>query len=513
MTQSQPLAPQSGKPTSGQQTPGQPTSGLSQSGAPTLPPASDQRPDERPVADLFRLQQAGRWVVSQTSVWERRELLLRLYTAVKAQRQQIATALERDLGKSRAEAETTEIRQVLDEIRHARAHLAGWMKPRPVPTPPTLAGVRSEIRAEALGTVLILAPWNYPFYLALGPLVPALAAGNGVVLKVSEKAPHTAQAIQDLIASVFPPSLVAVVQGGPEVATELLDLPFDHLFFTGGERVGRLVMEAAAKHGVSATLELGGKSPAILGRSADLKLAARRIAWAKFLNAGQTCVAPDYVLLPAEMQEEFVRELGGALRTMFGGRAWQRVGPDYGRMIDVQAAERMQTLTEASVKAGARLALGGDFDPPNRFVSPTVLTDVRPDMPVMASEIFGPVLPLLPYVHLDDALSVVQSRGKPLALYVFARDKVAVNEVLARTSSGSTVVNGAVIQLTNPNLPFGGVGASGHGSYHGVHGFRTFSHERAVMYEPAHSPVSFILPPYGRPAARLVSWTLRKLGS
>jgi len=465
------------------------------------------------VADLFRLQQAGRWVVSQTGVGERRELLLRLYAAIKERRQQIALALERDLGKSRAEAETTEIRLVLDEIRHARAHLAGWMKPRPVPTPPTLAGVRSEIRSEALGAVLVLAPWNYPFYLALGPLIPALAAGNSVVLKVSEKAPHTARAIQNLLEAVFPQSLVGVVQGGPEVAGELLELPFDHFFFTGGERVGRLVMEAAARHGAGATLELGGKSPAILDRSADLKLAATRVAWAKFLNAGQTCVAPDYVLVPAEMQEAFVRELADTVGTMFGGRAWQRVGPDYGRMIDPEAAERMQALTRDSVEAGARLALGGDFDPPNRFVSPTVLTDVRPDMRVMQSEIFGPVLPLVPYAHLDDALSVVQGRGKPLALYVFAREEQVVQEVLARTSSGSTVVNGAVIQLTNPNLPFGGVGASGHGSYHGVHGFRTFSHERAVMYEPALSPVAFILPPYGRPAARLVSWALRKLGS
>ncbi|WP_407542702.1 aldehyde dehydrogenase family protein (plasmid) [Deinococcus radiomollis] len=468
---------------------------------------------EPSVADLFRVQQAGRWVVSQTGVCKRRELLLRLYAAIKERRQQIALALERDLGKSRAEAETTEIRLVLDEIKHARAHLAGWMNPRPVPTPPTLAGARSEIRSEALGTVLVLAPWNYPFYLALGPLIPALAAGNSVMLKASEKAPHTACVIQHLLDAVFPPSLVKVVQGGPEVAGELLNLPFDHFFFTGGERVGRLVMEAAARHGVSATLELGGKSPAILDRSADLKLAARRIAWGKFLNAGQTCVAPDYVLVPAEMQEEFVRELVDTVRTLFGGRAWQRVGPDYGRMIDSEAAERMQTLTRESMKAGARLALGGDFDPPNRYVSPTVLTDVRPDMLVMQSEIFGPVLPLVPYTTLDDALSVVQRRGKPLALYVFAREKQVVQEVLARTSSGSVVVNGAVIQLTNPDLPFGGVGASGHGSYHGIHGFRTFSHERAVMYEPALSPVAFILPPYGRPAARLVSWALRKLGS
>lgn len=481
--------------------------------SPARPPAPDRETREPSVTDLFRLQRAGRWMVSQTSVWERRELLLRLYIAIKGQRQQIAQAIERDLGKSRAEAETTEIRLVLDEIRHARAHLAGWMKPRSVPTPPTLAGARSEIRSEALGTVLVLAPWNYPFYLALGPLIPALAAGNSVVLKVSEKAPHTARAIQNLLEAVFPPSLVAVVQGGPEVAGELLELPFDHFFFTGGERVGRLVMEAAARHGVNATLELGGKSPAILDRSADLKLAARRITWAKFLNAGQTCVAPDYVLVPAELQAEFAGELSQAIATLFGGRAWQRVGPDYGRMIDPEAAERMRTLTQESVGAGARLALGGDFDPPNCFVSPTVLTDVRPDMSVMQSEIFGPVLPLLPYAHLDDALSVVQERGKPLALYVFARENKAVQEVLARTSSGSTVVNGAVIQLTNPNLPFGGVGASGHGSYHGIHGFRTFSHERAVMYEPALSPVAFILPPYGRPAARLVSWALRKMGS
>ncbi|ULH15726.1 aldehyde dehydrogenase family protein [Deinococcus sp. KNUC1210] len=465
------------------------------------------------LREVFRLQRAGRWLVAQTSAWERRELLKRLYGAIKAQRVSLAAALERDLGKSRAEAETSEIRQVIDEIRHARRHLDHWMQPQRVPTPPTLAGSRSEIRSEALGTVLILSPWNYPFYLTLGPLIGALAAGNSAVLKVSEKAPHTARAIRTLIESVFPPSLVAVVEGGPDTASALLDLPFDHFFFTGGAKVGRLVMEAAARHGAGVTLELGGKSPAIVTRSADLRLAARRIAWAKFLNAGQTCVAPDYVLVPQELEERFLLEVDEAVQHSFGGTSWQRLGPDYGRMIDAAAVERMQALTDDSVKAGARLVTGGEFDAARRFASPTVLGGVRVGMPVMDGELFGPVLPVLPYRHLDDALEVIQTREKPLALYLFAQNSQEVNEVQARTSSGSMVVNGAIIQLTNPNLPFGGVGASGHGSYHGIHGFRTFSHQRAVLYEPALSPVALILPPYGRPAARLTSWALRKLGS
>ncbi|MFC4452825.1 aldehyde dehydrogenase family protein [Deinococcus sonorensis] len=471
-------------------------------------------PGEQPPAwlqDRFALQRAARWTVARSSVAERRALLQRLYSAIKAQRGPLAAALARDLGKSRAEAELSELRPVLDELRHLRHHLAGWMRPQRVATPPILAGSRSEIQSQPQGQVLVMSPWNYPFYLAIMPVVGALAAGNTVMLKPSEKAPHTAQALQRLLEGVVPPTLVSVVQGDAAVAQALLELPFDHFFYTGGARVGRLVMEAAARHHARVTLELGGKSPAVVDATADLPLAARRIAWSKFVNAGQTCVAPDYVLVHESVEEQLLLQLDGEIGRLFGGPAWQRHGPDYARIVDGPAVERLDRLCRESVAQGARVVTGGQFDVAGRFVAPTLLADVRPDMPLMQEEIFGPLLPVLGYRTLDQAVAQVQGQ-QPLALYVFSRDEGAVQRFEQDTTSGGLVVNGALIHLSNPNLPFGGVGTSGLGGYHGLHSFRTFSHQRAVVREPRVSPVALVYPPYGRLAHRLSAWALRRLG-
>ncbi|THF85042.1 aldehyde dehydrogenase family protein [Deinococcus sp. KSM4-11] len=469
----------------------------------TSPPAPD-------LDDLFARQLGWRWAAAQTGAAERQILLRRLHDAVRSHRRSLLDALHSDLHKSRAEAELTELHPVLEEIAHAVRHLPAWMTPRPVPTPRSLLGVRSSIQAQARGVTLILSPWNYPVNLSLSPLVASLAAGNTVILKPSEKAPRTAQALADLIQSTFDPLLVTVVLGDAEVARALTTLPFDHIFFTGSGAVGREVMRAAAANLTSVTLELGGKSPALIDASADLPVAAERIAYGKLMNAGQTCVAPDYVLVPAASRDTLVDAIKDVIARRYGEPGRVRAGPDYGRMVDAPSVERLERLTRQSVTLGARIALGGVFDPAGRFISPTVVTDVTPDMPLMQEELFGPVLPILTYATLDEALDFIRQRDPPLALYAFAEDARALARIRAQTTSGGLVLNGTVIHLSNPNLPFGGVGPSGTGAYHGEHGFRTFSHLRAVLHEPRRSPVRLSYPPFDRPLLRAVTWLIRQ---
>ncbi|MBB5361686.1 aldehyde dehydrogenase family protein [Deinococcus humi] len=469
------------------------------------------QPSEIDLRRLFQTQRDWRWRAAQTGAAERQAILRRLHDAIRGGRMALADALALDLGKSRAEAEITEIHPVLEELQFVIRRLPRWMAPRRVSTPLMLAGAHSEVQLQARGVTLILSPWNYPVNLALSPLVASLAAGNTVVLKPSEKAPNVSRVLRELLERVFEPRLVAVVQGDGAVAHTLTTLPFDHIFFTGSGEIGRKVMAAAAQNLSSVTLELGGKSPAIVHPSAELKTAAERVAWGKLLNAGQTCVAPDYVLLPENMRDAFVLEVDAVIARRYGDRAWLRAGPDYGRMVDAASVERLQKLTARSVEGGARVALGGEFDPPSRFISPTVVTDVTPGMPLMGEELFGPVLPVLTYRSFEEALALVRQLDPPLALYLFAEDEGAIEQVKQETTSGGMVVNGAVIHLTNPHLPFGGVGPSGMGNYHGEHGFRTFSHERAILREPRPSPVRLMYPPYGRPLPRLTAWALRLL--
>ncbi|GAA5532015.1 aldehyde dehydrogenase family protein [Deinococcus aluminii] len=461
------------------------------------------------IQAIFEAQRAHRLRMAQTVAAERQAILRRLRGAINRHRVRLAEALASDLGKSRAEAEITELHSVVGELNHAVAHLPRWMRPRSVATPATLLGSRSRVVPEARGVTLILSPWNYPVNLALAPLVASLAAGNTVVLKPSEKAPATARALRDLLEEVFEPHLVAVVEGGADVAEALTRLPFDHIFFTGSGEIGRRVMEAAAQNLTPVTLELGGKSPAILGQGADLHLAAERIGWGKFLNAGQTCVAPDYVLVPEAQHDGFVERLREVVTRRYGS------GPDtlkdFGRLVDAASVQRLERLTRESVEAGARVVFGGQFDAGKRFISPTLVTHVTPEMPLMRQELFGPVLPILPYRDLADALALVRRLDTPLALYVFTRDPGEAEQVRRETRSGGLVVNGTVVHLTNPNLPFGGIGPSGMGSYHGEYGFRAFSHERAVLHEAALSPTQLSFPPYGRPAPRFTAWLLRQM--
>ncbi len=331
----------------------------------------------RPLQEAFERLQARRWEQAQTSAKERIARLERLRGHLINRREQLAEALYADFRKPRAETESTEILPALMELAHTLKHLKAWMKPRKVATPLLLAGTSSEVRYEAKGVVLVLAPWNYPFGLAINPLIAAVAAGNCVMLKPSEKTPRTAEFLASLVRDTFDSSEVAVVQGGPEVGDALLRLPFDHFFFTGGPRVGRKVMEAAAQHLAGVTLELGGKSPAVVDATADLKVAAERIVWGKFLNAGQTCIAPDYVYVHASREEAFLTEVKEALERFYGKtEEARRASPDLCRLVDDAAFARVRGLLDRTVTSGARVVTGGVVDEASRYIAPTVLADV-----------------------------------------------------------------------------------------------------------------------------------------
>lgn len=454
----------------------------------------------------FLVQQEARWRVAATGAAERIARLARLRDALAARRGELAAAMRADFGKHPAETELSEIQPTLGEISHTMRHLRRWMRPKRTRTPLQLAGARSLVRYEPRGVVLVLAPWNYPVYLTLPPLVAAVAAGNCAFLKPSEKVPLTSAVLREIVEAAFPPDEVAVFLGDRTVAETLLELPFDHVFFTGSGAVGRKVMAAASRHLASVTLELGGKSPVVVDESARIPLAAERIAWGKLLNAGQTCVAPDYALVHASRVEELVARLGRAIERLYGRTPEQRArSGDFPRMIDTAAAARLRGWLDEAVQRGARIELGGEVDVDARYVAPTIVTGVPADAALMREEIFGPVLPIVPFRALDDAIAAIRARPKPLALYVFAERPEAVRRVVEGTSSGGVAVNDVVVQLANSELPFGGVGPSGTGSYHGWWGFRELSHEKAELVQSRYSLTRLLHPPYGLAMKRIVA--------
>jgi len=457
----------------------------------------DEQGRGNPFQETFERLRARRWEMARTDAKERIARLEKLRRTIIERREALYQAIHADFRKPSAEVETTEVLMVLSELDHTIKHLAKWMKPRKVGTPVLLTGTRSEVRYEAKGVVLIMAPWNYPFQLTLAPLVAAVAAGNCALLKPSEKTPHTAAFIDQLIRDTFDPAEVTVVLGGAQESQALLELPFDHFFFTGGPKVGRKVMEAAAKFLAGVTLELGGKSPAVVDDTADLDAAAERIVFGKFLNGGQTCVAPDYVYVHASKEEAFVTKLRERVESFYGNTEDARKAtPDFCRMVDDGQFRRVNGLLERSVASGVRVAVGGTVDATSRYIAPTVLTDVKPETPIMEEEIFGPVLPVLRYERLDDVVRHIQAGTKPLAMYIFSRESKNVERLLSETSAGGTCVNTTVVHLSNADLPFGGIGESGVGNYHGEFGFRTFSHERAVLRQGPLSFLGTMFPPY-----------------
>ncbi|MCT0218687.1 aldehyde dehydrogenase family protein [Synechococcus sp. CS-1329] len=432
----------------------------------------------------------------------RRAQLQRLDTLLAENEPAILGALAADLGKPPVEA-YFEVVAVRQELRLAQQKLKRWMAPRPVPLPLSQRPGRAELVAEPLGCVLIIGPWNYPFSLTLQPLVSALAAGNTAVLKPSEQAPHTSALIARLVARHLDPEVVLVREGAAEVASELLEIPFDHIFFTGGGRVGRLVMAAAARHLTPVTLELGGRSPAIVLADADLGVSARRLAWGKGLNAGQTCIAPDHLLVMETVKPALIERLRGEFQRAYGDDPLG--SPDLARIVNQAQFDRLLALLEVARRAG-RVLSGGQVDPHTRRIAPTLIACQSAsellggrggDDPLLAGELFGPLLPVVGVSDLPEAMELIRRGAKPLALYLFSRNSAAQEQVLAGTSSGGVCMNDVVMQVGVPQLPFGGVGESGMGRYHGQAGFDTFSHLRSVLRRPFRLDLPFRYPPYG----------------
>ena len=415
-------------------------------------------------------------------------------------------ALLADLAKSPTESQIAELGFVVGEIDHTLKHLRRWLRPRRVSVPGALLPARASTMLEPVGVVLVIAPWNYPVQLLLAPLVGALAAGNAVVLKPSELAPATSAAMARLIPLYLDPRAVAVVEGGVEDTTDLLAQRWDHIFYTGNGRVGRIVAAAAVENLTPVTLELGGKSPVYVDATVDIAAAARRIAWGKFMNAGQTCVAPDYVLAERSIVPRLADALRDAVRDLYGDDPAQ--SPDYGRIVNDRQYERLTGMLGSGTAA-----VGGDHDAETRYLAPTVLTDVAPESPAMAEEIFGPILPILPVDGLDDAIRFIRAGDKPLALYVFTSSATARRRILTETSSGAVGFGVPAAHLAVAGLPFGGVGESGAGAYHGERSLRTFSHEKAVLSKPlSPDTMQLIYPPYTEAKDRFARGLLRKLG-
>jgi aldehyde dehydrogenase (NAD+) len=500
----QPATPLPGSP--------QPEAAPATSTVPRVAPVPEDYVDLTRVRAVFEAQRAHRWTMARTTVAERIARLKKLKEAILARREALAAAAYADFRKPQAEVELSEVRSVIEELNHTVKHLKRWMKPTRVSTPVMLAGTQSVVRYEPKGVVLIIAPWNYPFALTINPLIAAVAAGNCVVLKPSEKTPHVAAFLETLVRDVFEEREVALLRGGAALGDALLEQPFDHFFFTGNPRIGQKVMAAAAKHLASVTLELGGKSPVIIDKTADVKAAAERLMWGKFLNAGQTCIAPDYVYVHASREREFVEHAKRTLASFYGETEPQRrESPSLARLVDDGAFQRVRDVLDRTVAAGARVETGGQVDPATRYVAPTLLSGVQPDMAVMEGEIFGPLLPVMTYERLESVYAHIAAGGKPLALYVFSQDRKVVEDIFQHTTSGGAVVNNVLLHIANPNLPFGGVGMSGLGHYHGHYGFKTFSHERAVVVQKLPSAAFLFFPPYDGKglkglAARLTRW-------
>ena len=405
-------------------------------------------------------------------------------------------ALKTDLGKPAVEGFITDIAFITGEIKLMLKNLKKWNKPQRVPTPLVTMPAKSQLIPEPLGVVLVIAPWNYPIQLLLVPAAGAIAAGNAVVMKPSEVSAATSEVLARLVPKYLDQKAITLVEGGVPETTALLAEHFDHIFYTGNGTVGRIVMAAAANNLTPVTLELGGKSPVIIDESANIHVAARRIAWGKWLNAGQTCVAPDYILVNEKIRQPFLDELGKAITDFFG--ADPQTSESYGRIVSPRHFDRLKSLM-----TGGKVIIGGETNAESRYVAPTVLADVDMNSALMNEEIFGPLLPVLSINSTKQAIEFITARPHPLALYVFAENKSVVKEVLDKTTAGGVTVNGTLMHLTSPHLPFGGIGESGMGGYHGKSGVRLFQHMKPVLSRGTKLDPSLAYPPYTDKKAKL----------
>jgi aldehyde dehydrogenase (NAD+) len=417
---------------------------------------------------------------------------------------EIRKAIQSDFKKPDLEIDLTEIWFCVKEARYILRNLSKWMRKQRVSKTIPLISTKSYLERQPKGIVLVIAPWNYPFQLTIMPLLSALAAGNSVILKPSEKTPHVSDLILKMVSQLFKPRDVAVFEGGEKTVSELLNNKFDHILYTGGTAVGQIIMEKAAKTLTPVTLELGGKCPAVIDSSANIKEAAKKIAYFKFINVGQTCVAPDYVLVDEKIKDSFVESITEYVYSMYGDINLIDNNKDYGRIVNQDHLKRLRSILDETLSSGDSLSLGGKYNEEDCFMSPTII-DSGFSSPVMREEIFGPILPIIAYSDFNNAISRVNSIDSPLAMYVFSKSKANINQFINCTQSGGVGVNDVSLHLVHSKLPFGGVGKSGIGRYQGKFGFEEFSHLRPVIKNIDSSPLKMLHPPYGTRVKKIVN--------
>jgi aldehyde dehydrogenase (NAD+) len=416
------------------------------------------------------------------------EQLKKLKQVIQEASESIFTVVKADLNKPIFEAYTAELGAITQEIDYILKHIKTWTKIQKKPVSLSLLPASAEIYPEPLGVVLIIGPWNYPFALSLVPLVGAIASGNCAIIKPSELAPHTSKLIAEVITKNFPPEFITVVEGGVSTSQELLTQKFDHIFFTGGTAVGKIIMAAAAKHLTPVTLELGGKSPCIVDEDVNIEVAAKRITWGKFMNAGQTCIAPDYILVHKNIKQDLCKYLKQSLQEFYGENPIE--SPDYGRIIGKKHYQKLASLLTGDI------LVGGESNEDELYIAPTIIDHVTWEDEIMQDEIFGPILPILEYSDIDAVISQINSRPKPLALYIFSQNQNFQAKILQETSSGGVCINDTIKHIAESSLPFGGVGESGMGSYHGKASFDTFSHYKTILKRPFYMDIKILYPPY-----------------
>ncbi|MEM0995853.1 MAG: aldehyde dehydrogenase family protein [Bacteroidota bacterium] len=465
-----------------------------------------------PHQELFDRQKAYFWQhLKGSSARDRIRKLKRMKKWIFAHQEDIRRTVYADFKKPMHEADATEILPLIGEIKDATAHLREWMRPKRVSTPMSLIGTRTQITYEPKGQSLILAPWNYPFMLTIGPLISAVAAGCTSIIKPSEFSPHTTALMVKMIDDLFPQDEVAMVEGDHVVAQELTALPFDHVFFTGSPQVGRKVMHAAAEHLTSVTLELGGRNPVIVDDTANLNDTARKLIWGKFLNTGQSCMSPNYVLVHEKIHDKLLAALQKQFSKAYGPQAADmQQSPDFGRLISAGHHQRVSNLVTAATTAGAKVLVGGEANPADNYLAPTILHEVQLGNPVLEEEIFGPILPILRYQNLNEALDLIRQIEKPLGLYIFSRSQRNINRVIAETSSGNLIVNDTTVAFGHPGIPFGGVNHSGIGKAHGHAGFLAFTNEKPVMRQSILLPSTLLAQaPYTKFKNRVLNLVMR----
>jgi aldehyde dehydrogenase (NAD+) len=461
-----------------------------------------------PYFELFSKQKANQFRLGKKTYNQRFKALNALQRAIEiTYRAQIQEALFKDLGKPKIEAELSEVYQIIADIKYVKKHLHQWMRKQKVNTPLSLLGSSSYYIYEPKGVCLIISPWNFPFNLTFGPLVSAIASGNAVIIKPSEITPHSSALMAKIVADVFTEDEVALIEGAVEVSTQLLKLPFNHIFFTGSPQVGKIVMTAAAKNLASVTLELGGKSPTLIDKTANIDMAAKKIVWGKYLNAGQICVAPDYVLIDEHIKSKFIDACKKWMQQFYTERPEH--SESYARIVTNKHFERLKSHIENAKSLNGKIETGGVVDSNSKYIAPTIISDLPEEASLLEDEIFGPILPIVTYNTLDDAIAYINAKERPLALYIYSKSRTNTNKVIQNTRAGGTCINNNILHYSNHNLPFGGVNNSGIGKSHGVYGFKAFSNERSVLKQHTIGVTEFLFPPYTGFKEKLARFTIK----